>query len=127
MISLELRVDTAATQQMLREARAALGLERRVVPQINNTGPLYFPLRLRPASKAFRGGGISNFVDLNASTALKDFMCGRRTYDGHRGIDFTLFPYAWRMMDGGEVEIVAAAPGSIVSVTPEPTVRLPVT
>ena len=97
-------------------ARAqSLGLDRGVAPQLKSTGNLIFPLRLRPGSKAFRGGGISNFVDLNPGTALKDFACGTRTYNGHRGIDLPLFPYRWRMMDAAEVEIVAAAPGVIIN------------
>jgi hypothetical protein len=72
-------------------------------------------LRLRPSSKAFRGNGISNFVDLNPTGgALKDYACSSRTYDGHRGIDFLPYPYYWRMMDARELEIVAAAGGTIV-------------
>lgn len=93
----------------------ALGLPQPVSPQVTSTGNLLFPLRLRPGAKAFRGNGITNFVDLAANSTLKEFTCGTRTYDGHRGIDLALYPYAWRMMDAAEVEIVAAAPGVIVN------------
>lgn len=93
----------------------ALGLRQAVTPQVASTGNLLFPLRLRPASKSFRGNGISNFVDHDAGTGIKDFTCGTRTYDGHQGVDLALFPYGWRMMDGAELEIVAAASGTIVN------------
>jgi hypothetical protein len=54
------------------------------------------------------------FVDLNPTTQLKDFGCGTRTYDGHKGNDLSLFPFSWRLMDAKEVEIIAAAPGTII-------------
>ena len=110
--------DDAAIDQRFREAiqrSKELGLDRPGIPEVSATGNLGFPLRLRPNSKAFRSTGISNFVDLDASAGLKDFSCRQRTYDGHRGIDLFTWPYAWRMMAAREVEIVAAAPGTIVN------------
>jgi murein DD-endopeptidase MepM/ murein hydrolase activator NlpD len=104
---------TAQHEAALATARR-LGLDR-VRPEVAATGNLGFPLRLRPNSKSFLPNGISNFVDLNPTTQLKDFACGTRTYDGHRGNDLSLFPFAWRMMDGQEVEIIAAAPGTIIN------------
>jgi len=75
---------------------------------------LEFPLRMRPHAKAFKGTGIYNYVDLDATAKIKDFSCRQRTYDGHNGIDLVPFPFWWRMMDALEAEIVAAAPGVIV-------------
>ena len=98
--------DAAAIDQRFREAitrSRELGLDRPGAPEVSATGNLGFPLRLRPNSKAFRSVGISNFVDLDASTRLKDFSCRQRTYDGHRGIDLFTWPYAWRMMAAKEV------------------------
>lgn len=109
----ETQIDAAFNAGMKR-ARA-LGLRQAVTRQVTSTGNLSFPLRLRPGSKSFRGNGISNFVDHGAGSALEDFTCGTRTYDGHRGIDFALYPYGWRIMDGAELEIVAAASGTIVN------------
>jgi murein DD-endopeptidase MepM/ murein hydrolase activator NlpD len=77
-------------------------------------GQLNFPLRLRPNSRNTLPNTISNFVDLDPSTNIRDFACGMRSYDGHNGIDFSLAPLRWAMMDAEEVEIVAAAPGTIV-------------
>lgn len=76
---------------------------------------LQFPLRLRAQSKSFRGHSIYNYVDLDGTTALKDFSCGIRTYDGHRGVDIMLTPFWWNMMDGKEAEVVAAAPGRLIN------------
>lgn len=65
--------------------------------------------------------GISNFVDQNPTfpNVLLDYQCGTRTYDlpsgyNHRGIDIFTWPYGWARMDYDAVEIVAAAPGTIV-------------
>ncbi len=100
----------------------ALGLPARAAKDIS--GPLYnrstgqtvnFPMRLKPAAGASSPFYISNFVDLNATTALGDFACGQRTYDGHTGIDFGIGVFSWWRMDASEVEIVASAPGTIVN------------
>src|SRR6187401_490192 len=58
-------------------ARArALGLETGAAPEAIAPAAarpiLEFPLRLRPAAKAFRGNGITNFVDLNTSSGVLD-------------------------------------------------------
>ncbi len=57
---------------------------------------------------------ISNFVDLDATTGVRDYNCGTRTYDGHNGIDLFTTPYSWAKMDDNNVEVIAAAPGTIV-------------
>jgi len=76
---------------------------------------LQFPVRLRAQSKAISGHHIANYVDLDGTAKLKDFTCGGRTYDGHNGTDFVLSPFWWRMMDGKEAEVVAAAPGRVIN------------
>ena len=65
--------------------------------------------------------GIGNFVDLNPAypNQLLDYTCGARTYDlasgyNHAGVDIFLWPYPWILMDQGAIQIVAAAPGTIV-------------
>lgn len=74
-----------------------------------------FPMRLKPKARGATGFGISNFVDLDSSASLLDFACNSRTYNGHRGIDLYLWPFAWWKMDQAEMEIVAANPGTIVN------------
>ena len=76
---------------------------------------LQFPMRLRANSKSFGAHHIGNYVDLISTSSIKDFACGKRSYKGHNGVDITLSPFWWRMMDAAEAEIVAAAPGRIVN------------
>lgn len=65
--------------------------------------------------------GISGFVDHDAAFpgSLQDYECGTRTYDtaggyNHSGVDIHPYPFTWNKMDAGAVEIIAAAPGTIV-------------
>lgn len=101
-------------------ARArAMGLEPAegaIAPAIDRAtaAKLAHPLRLKPQSPRLKSNGVSNYVDHDATTALLDFSCGTNTYDGHRGIDYSFGHYSWRTMDAGDVEIVAAAPGTIL-------------
>lgn len=61
--------------------------------------------------------GISNYVDRTSGGGISDWNCGGRSYDGHRGLDVFSWPFSWAKMDANEVEIVAAAPGTIVNKT----------
>jgi murein DD-endopeptidase MepM/ murein hydrolase activator NlpD len=81
------------------------------------TPNLQFPVRLRSQAKAFSGHHVANYVDLAGAGSLKEFTCSNRTYDGHNGTDFVLSPFWWRMMDGKEAEVVAAAPGRLIART----------
>ncbi len=68
--------------------------------------------------------GISNFVDQDPFYAsdksrVKDYFCGTRSYDtssgyNHKGTDIYSWPFGWKKMDNGDVEIVAGANGTIV-------------
>ncbi len=65
---------------------------------------------------------MSGFVDHDAAypDQLLDYDCGNRTYDlssgyNHAGTDYFTWPFAWHKMDDIEVEIVAAAPGTILA------------
>jgi hypothetical protein len=83
--------------------------------------PLSWPVRKRPGLADPNVDGISNFVDQNPAfpNQLLDWNCGTRTYDqasgyNHKGIDIFSWPFSWKKMDNNEVEIVAAAPGTII-------------
>ena len=111
-----IRKDLAANIQRLRlEGRLA-----RTTPLTPH--PLFaWPLRKAAGIDGADYHGISNFVDLdrNWPNSLLDWNCGQRTYDttagyNHRGTDFFLWPWSWRKMDAGEIDIVAAAPGQIL-------------
>ena len=58
---------------------------------------------------------ISAYVDHNAAGgAFQDFNCGSNTYDSHRGTDISTWPYNFYKMDNNLVEVIAAAPGTIL-------------
>lgn len=57
---------------------------------------------------------IANYVDQDATAGIRDYNCGSVTYDGHRGTDIALQPYPFFKMDNNEVNVIAAAPGTII-------------
>ena len=82
---------------------------------------LSWPVALRPGIAGDDRTGISNFVDLDAATPdkLRDYTCGKRTYDtaagyNHAGIDIFVAPFPWQSMAQGAVEVRAAAAGTLV-------------
>jgi murein DD-endopeptidase MepM/ murein hydrolase activator NlpD len=75
---------------------------------------LIHPLRLRRHSFRRQANGVSNYVDHDPTAGILDHACNSRSYDGHRGIDYSFGAFSWRTMDAAEVEIVAAAPGTII-------------
>lgn len=60
---------------------------------------------------------VVNYLDQNrgtGTTALQDFQCRARTYDNHQGTDISFGWDAWNLMERGEIEVIAAAPGTII-------------
>lgn len=58
---------------------------------------------------------ISAYVDQNtASGAIQDYNCGSTTYDSHRGTDIAIGPFGLYKMDNNQVEVIAAAAGTII-------------
>lgn len=79
------------------------------------SSPIFgFPLRKRPAWGSGSFYDCCNFVDQINGAGLQDYACGTRTYDGHSGIDFGIFPFPWKTMDSNQIEVVAAADGAII-------------
>ena len=110
------RIDAMLQRNVAELERA--GQLASVSPWTPLQGGLQWPLRAAAGFADPGFHGISNFVDLNpASGQLLDWNCGARTYDGHAGIDIFLTPFPWLMMDQGAVDIVAAAPGTIIGKT----------
>lgn len=56
---------------------------------------------------------VVNNVDLDTSSGAKDYKCGYKTYEGHKGVDFALRDMA--AMRAG-VKVVAAAAGTVKAV-----------
>lgn len=85
--------------------------------QFNTTSSsikLEWPLRRSSNLKDSGYYFISAFVDMDNTSAIKDWNCGTRTYNGHRGTDIAAWPFSWNKMDNKLVEVIAAAPGKIV-------------
>jgi murein DD-endopeptidase MepM/ murein hydrolase activator NlpD len=79
-----------------------------------------WPLRLQAGLTDPGYYGISNFVDHNPAFVgfLRDYNCGTRTYDvsgyNHKGTDIFTYPFGWNKMATNAVEVIAAAPGTIL-------------
>ena len=74
-----------------------------------------FPLRLTPGLPDAAGLRVSAFAYHNPSGAqVVDYNGGTRTVAGHRGTDYALWPFSWNKLDAGDVQVVAAAAGTVV-------------
>lgn len=101
-------------------------LERQgILPMPSQYRPMHvaFGWPLRQAAGFTDNGyyGISNYVDGNPAypNQLRDYNCGNRTYDlssgyNHAGTDIFTWPFPWDKMTKNAVEIIAAAPGTII-------------
>lgn len=103
------------TQQMRKQLIEQGKLTDRRDPGRSVQAPVFsWPLRKSPTA-TYRGYyGITNFVDHDASSGLKDYNCNTVTYDGHKGTDYATWPFPWEMMDNDDVEVIAAAKGVII-------------
>lgn len=91
------------------------------LPKKVRSVPLQWPLQQASGFNYCSYYGISNFVDHNGSypNQLQDYNCGTRTYDlnsgyNHQGTDIFLWPFSWNMVNANQVEVIAAAPGTII-------------
>jgi murein DD-endopeptidase MepM/ murein hydrolase activator NlpD len=81
---------------------------------------LNWPLRKASGFTDLDYHGISNYIDRNPTfnNNLQDYNCGTRTYDlsnyNHAGTDIFTWPYGFLKMNNNQVEIIAAAAGTIV-------------
>ncbi len=79
------------------------------------TTSLSWPLRPAAGFSQCNYHFIAAYVDQNtAVTAIQDYNCESNTYDGHQGTDISIWPYAFYKMDNSQVEVIAAAPGTII-------------
>ena len=76
---------------------------------------LNWPLRLAAGFSQCEYHFIGAYVDQNnAITAIQDYDCGSNTYDGHHGTDIAIWPYSFYKMDNSQIEVIAAAAGTII-------------
>lgn len=106
--------EEAVLEKRLQENYRLLGLDEKATSAM--TTKFYWPLRQANGLNDCSYFTIRNYVDQEPIVdSTRDWSCGRRTYDGHRGLDITPYPYTFYKMDNNQVEIVAAAPGTIVA------------
>lgn len=91
-------------------------------PRTSATVALDWPLLPAPGFSDPGYHAVTGYMDHNPAFPgqVQDFACGQRTYDtsggyNHQGTDYYLWPFSWNKMAAGEVTVVAAAPGVIVS------------
>lgn len=109
----QIRADIDANIARL-EAQGAL-------PRARTAVTLGWPLQPSPGFTDPGYHSVSGFVDHNPAYPGQrlDYTCGERTYDtsggyNHAGTDYYIWPFSWNKMAAGAVQVVAAAPGTIV-------------
>nr|MBP6596684.1 M23 family metallopeptidase [Arenimonas sp.] len=109
-----------AMVQAVSENLATLQASGRYAPAPKALTGLVWPMGPSPGAGA-EWYAIVNYVDLNLAfpNQIRDYTCGTRSYDtssgyNHRGIDYSLWPFPWHLMDSGTVDVVAAAPGTLI-------------
>ncbi|KAB2843165.1 MAG: peptidoglycan DD-metalloendopeptidase family protein [Burkholderiales bacterium] len=112
-----------AKERALIHARIAQNLARLNLPAPVKADSTVFAWPVRQAGGWADYGFhvIANYFDHNASYPgqVRDYQCGNRSYDrnngyNHQGTDISSWPFAWLKMNEGGMEVVAAAPGTIV-------------
>ena len=90
-----------------------------LTPAANKTFSTLFAWPLKMANNLNDCGYyvVVNYVDQDATAGIKDYMCGSSTYGGHTGDDIAIEPYPFYKMDSNMVDVIAAAPGTIISKT----------
>jgi hypothetical protein len=89
-------------------------------PDTTQTVTFAWPMRAATGLTDYGYHAVSAFVDHNPAIGqLLDYNGGARTYDSgtynHKGTDYFLWPFSWNKVDNGEVEVIAAAAGTIVT------------
>jgi murein DD-endopeptidase MepM/ murein hydrolase activator NlpD len=78
--------------------------------------PLSWPVQASADLHDYSFYRVSAYVDHNPAVgSFQDFNCGTKTYDGHKGTDIATWPFNFYKMDNNLVEVIAAAPGTIIA------------
>ena len=118
-------IDYAAIQAEIAENLARLGMAPAAVDGVSARADydrLIYPVRARANADLFRVTFSGNFVDLDPASpnSRMDWACGTRTYDlntgyDHAGTDISTTPFRAHAMNREWVEVIAAAPGTIIA------------
>lgn len=108
-------------QAQLTASIGKLTREGRMAPARPEVVLLSWPLQKAAGQPDFNIDSTANYVDQNMAfpNQLLDWNCGARTYDqangyNHSGTDIATWPFTWKKVDDNAVEIIAAAPGTII-------------
>lgn len=94
--------------------RKLLGLDKSI--DRTSVVALEWPLRAAAGFTDCSHYAISAHVDQNtASGVFEDYNCGTIAYDGHHGTDIMTYPFGFYKMENNQVEIIAAAAGTILA------------
>ncbi len=106
----------ASIVQTLQQSEDHLRNEGKLAAPLSvNLTSFQWPLRTAAGFTDNGYYGLSNYVDQNrTSSGLLDYNCGNRTYDQHAGTDIATWPFPWQKMNQDQVEIIAAAAGTIL-------------
>ncbi len=111
----------AEIKEKLHQNRIQLIKEGKLIPERSSVAvTLSLPIKSSSDFIDYNFFAISNYVDHNSNIGeLTDYNCGTRSYDTesgyhHRGIDYFSWPFSWELMDDDMIEIIAAAPGTII-------------
>jgi Peptidase family M23/Secretion system C-terminal sorting domain len=87
-----------------------------VVKESKTTVLLRWPLKVSGGASDLPFHTVGPYFDLDKNfNKVLDFDCGSKTYDGHNGTDIGLWPFMWKKMDEGSVDIVSAADGIVLA------------
>ena len=104
----------AALNKEVNDNLKKLALNKRANRNVLNTS-LFWPLKLATGFTQCEYHFIGAYVDQNTSiTSIQDYDCGTNTYDGHHGTDIAIWPYSLYKMDNNQIEVIAAAAGTII-------------
>lgn len=113
--------ERAAIEAMLAANVARLEREGRLPAARTSHVTLGWPLSPRDGFADPGYFGVTGYVDHDPAYPgqVRDYACGRRTYDSsggynHQGTDYFLWPFPWNKMAAGDIRVVAAADGVIV-------------
>lgn len=96
------------------ENRRRLGLDKNTQKSTLSTS-LIWPLRAAAGFTDKEYHFIGAYVDQNKTAGVfSDYNCENNTYDSHQGTDIAIWPYGFYKMDNSQVEVIAAAPGTII-------------
>ena len=110
-------IGSEARENML-EQMARNRKELNLIPSANTSrmaDDLIFPLRMKEEIPGlYKFYYTSSFVDQDNSSDFTDFNCLEKGFDGHKGIDFYVYPHPWYLQENDLVEVIAATAGTII-------------